>query len=283
MTERFEVTRRFEGKVALITGAARGQGRAEAVRLAQEGADVIAVDICEAVPTVTYDGVMRADLAATERAATELGRRVVAHQVDTRDFDGLNEAVSDGVETLGRLDVVVANADICSYGLLWELTEEQFTTMIDINVVGTWHTIKAAVPHMIAKGNGGAIVMTSSIGGIRGVPWLGHYAASKHAVIGMAKTLANELGEYNIRVMLIVPNAVNTPMGTDTTLHATVAENPTLGAIFMNALPATQTEPEDVAAAVTFLASDDGQHMTGSELIMDLGKLGRLPHAVTPA
>jgi SDR family mycofactocin-dependent oxidoreductase len=273
--EENSMQQRFEGKVALITGAARGQGRAEALRLADEGADIIALDICEPIPTVTYAGVGPDDLAETERLVKELGRRVVARRVDTRDFEALQLAVDQGIAELGRLDVVVANAGICSYGLMWELTEEQFTTMIDINVVGTWHTVKATVPHMIRQGTGGAIVMTSSIGGIRGVPWLGHYVASKHAVIGMAKTLANELGEYNIRVMSIVPNAVNTPMGTDDTLHATVAEKPALGAIFMNALPATQTQPEDVAAAVAFLTSDDGKHMTGSEFIMDLGKLAR--------
>lgn len=269
------MTRRFEGKVALVTGAARGQGRAEAVRLAQEGADIIAIDIGGPVATVTYAGVQPEDLDETAAMIAGLGRRVVARRADTREFESLRSAVDDGVAELGRLDVVVANAGICSYGLLWELTEEQFRTMIDVNVVGTWHTIKASVPHMIAAGNGGAVIVTSSIGGIRGVPWLGHYVASKHAVIGMAKTLANEVGEYGIRVMSIVPNAVNTPMGTDSTLHATVAEKPELGAIFMNALPATQTQPEDVAAAVAFLASDDGRYMTGSELVMDLGKLAR--------
>jgi len=204
-----------------------------------------------------------------------LGRKIVARRVDTRDLNALQAAVDDGVAELGGPDVVVANAGICSYGLLWELTEEEFRTMIDVNVVGTWNTIRVAVPHMLAHGNGGAIVMTASIGGLRGVPWLGHYVASKHAVVGMARTLANELGEYSIRVNSIVPNAVNTPMGTDETLHAAVAAKPELGAIFMNALPSTQTEPEDVAAAVAFLASDEARHTTGTEFVMDLGKLAR--------
>ena len=266
---------RFKGKVALITGAARGQGRAEAIRLAQEGADVIAIDICEPLPTVSYEGAAKDDLAETVRAVEELGRRIVSFQADTRDMDGLQASVDRGVEALGRLDVVVANAGICSYGFLWELTEEQFRTMIDVNVVGTWHTLKATVPILIRQGEGGCIIVTSSVGGIRGMPWLGHYVASKHAISGMAKTLANELGQYNIRVMILMPNAVATPMGLDQTLVASVQANPALGSMFMNALPATLTEPENVAAAVAFIASDDGRYMTGSEVVVDLGTLAR--------
>jgi SDR family mycofactocin-dependent oxidoreductase len=269
------MTQRFKGKVALITGAARGQGRAEAIRLAEEGADIIAIDICEPIPTTNYDGTSLGDLAGTEKAVLDLGRRVVTFRADTRDFDAMHEAVTAGVRELGRLDVVVANAGICSYGLLWELTEEQFRTMIDINVIGTWHTLKATVPTLIEQGTGGSIIVTSSVGGIRGMPWLGHYVASKHAIAGMGKTLANELGEYNIRVMVLVPNAVNTPMGVDQTLMASVEANPTLGQIFASALPTPLIEPEDVAAAVAFIASDDGRYMTGSEVIMDLGNLAR--------
>jgi SDR family mycofactocin-dependent oxidoreductase len=266
---------RFEGKVALITGAARGQGRAEAVRLAEEGADVIALDICRALPTVSYEGATEDDLAETVRSVEALGRRIVSLQVDTRDMADLQSAVDRGVEELGRLDVVVANAGICSYGLLWELTEEQFRTMIEVNVIGTWHTLKATVPTLIRQGEGGSIIVTSSVGGVRGMPWLGHYVASKHAVSGMAKTLANELGQHNIRVMILTPNAVNTPMGVDQTLVASVQADPALGSIFMNALPATLTEPENVAAAVAFIASDDGKYMTGSEVVLDLGTLVR--------
>jgi SDR family mycofactocin-dependent oxidoreductase len=269
------VTQRFAGKVALITGAARGQGRAEAVRLAEEGADVIAIDVCASIPTVTYDGPGPDDLAETARRVKDLGRRVVAVEADTRDLAALQDAVDRGVDELGRLDVVVANAGICSYGLLWELTEEQFRTMLDVNVVGTWHTFKATVPTLLRQAEGGVIIATSSVGGTRGMPWLGHYVASKHAISGMARTLANELGQHNIRVMILVPNAVNTPMGVDQTLVASVQSSPALGAIFMNALPDTLTEPEEVAAAVAFIASDDGRHMTGSEFVIDLGTLVR--------
>ena len=269
------MSQRFEGKVALITGAARGQGRAEAVRLAEEGADVIAIDACTSIPTVTYAGTGPDDLAETVRLVKDLGRRIVAVEADTRDLDALQGAVDEGVAELGRLDVVVANAGICSYGLLWELTEEQFRTMLDVNVVGTWHTFKATIPTLIDQGQGGVIIATSSVGGSRGMPWLGHYVASKHAVSGMARTLANELGAHSIRVMILVPNAVNTPMGVDQTLVASVQSNPALGSIFMNALPSTLTEPEEVAAAVAFIASDDGKHMTGSEVVIDLGTLVR--------
>jgi SDR family mycofactocin-dependent oxidoreductase len=268
-------THRFEGKVALITGAARGQGRAEAVRLAEEGADIIAIDVCEAIPTVNYEGTAPGDLAETVQLVEKLGRRAVSFRADTRDMAALQHAVDTGVAELGRLDVVVANAGICSYGLLWELTEEQFRTMIDVNVIGTWHTLKATAPILIRQGEGGSIIVTSSVGGTRGMPWLGHYVASKHAVSGMARTLANELGEHNIRVMIIMPNAVDTPMGVDQTLVASVQSNPSLGSIFMNALPSTLTEPENVAAAVAFIASDDGRHMTGSEVVIDLGTLAR--------
>jgi SDR family mycofactocin-dependent oxidoreductase len=267
--------KRFEGKVALITGAARGQGRAEAIRLADEGAEIIAIDLCEAIPTVNYEGATSDDLDETVRSVEKLGRRVAAFRADTRDMEALQACVDDGVAQLGRLDVVVANAGICSYGLLWELTEEQFRTMIDVNVIGTWHTLKATAPILIRQGHGGSIIVTSSVGGSRGMPWLGHYVASKHAVSGMARTLANELGAYNIRVMILMPNAVDTPMGTDQTLVSRVQGNPPLGSIFMNALPATLTEPENVAAAVAFIASDDGRYMTGSEVVIDLGTLVR--------
>ncbi len=266
---------RFEGKVAFVTGAARGQGRAECVRLAAEGADIIAVDICEPIPTVNYDGSTLDDLAETERLVKGLGRQIMASIVDTRDLAALQSAIDEGVRALGRLDVVVANAGICTYGLLWELTEEQFHTMIDINVIGTWNTFKSVVPTMIAQGEGGCIIATSSVGGKRGMPWLGHYVASKHAVTGMAKTLANEVGQYGIRVVSLHPNAVNTHMGTDTTLHGTVAANPQLGAMFMSALPTPMYEPEIVAAAVAYIASDEARFMTGNEFVIDLGNLCR--------
>ena len=266
---------RFKGKVAFITGAARGQGRAECVRLAEEGADIIAVDVCAPIPTVKYEGSTPEDLIETERLVKALGRQIFTRIVDTRDLAGLQAAVDDGARQLGRLDVVVANAGICSYGLLWELTEEQFRTMIDINVVGTWNTLKSVVPTMIEQGDGGCIIVTSSVGGKRGMPWLGHYVASKHAVTGMAKTLANEVGQYGIRVVSLHPNAVNTHMGTDTTLHGTVGENPHLGAMFVSALPTPMYEPDIVAAAVAYIASDEARFMTGNEFVIDLGNLCR--------
>jgi SDR family mycofactocin-dependent oxidoreductase len=264
---------RFHGRVALVTGAARGQGRAAAVRLAEEGADIIAIDVCAPLDTVNYEGTTPADLEETVAQVRERGRRVVAFQADTRDLAALTKAVQAGVAELGRLDVVIANAGICSYGLLWELTEEQFRTTIDVNVIGTWNTIKATVPVLIDQGEQGVVLLTSSVAGRRGMPWLGHYVASKHAITGMAKTLANELGPYDIRVVALVPNAVTTPMGTDVTLHSTAAANPSLGAMFMGSLTTPMMEPEDVAAMVAFAASSDAKYMTGTELVMDLGNL----------
>jgi SDR family mycofactocin-dependent oxidoreductase len=266
---------RFEGKVAFITGAARGQGRAECVRLAEEGADIIAVDICAPIPTVNYEGSTPEDLIETERLVKASGRQIFTRILDTRDLAALQAAVDEGVRQLGRLDVVVANAGICTYGLLWELTEEQFRTMIDINVIGTWNTLKSVVPTMIEQGDGGCIIATSSVGGKRGMPWLGHYVASKHAITGMAKTLANEVGQYGIRVVSLHPNAVNTHMGTDTTLHGTVGANPHLGAMFISALPTPMYEPDIVAAAVAYIASDEARFMTGNEFVIDLGNLCR--------
>jgi len=197
---------RVEGKVAFITGAARGQGRSHALRLAQEGADIIAVDICQPVDNVPYPGSTPEDLAETVRLVEGFGRRIVSAAVDVRDLDGLQAAVDDGVAQLGRLDIVVANAGIGNGGnRLDKISPEIWQEMIDINLTGVWHTGKVAVPHLLAGGRGGSIVLTSSVGGHKAYPHTGHYIAAKHGVIGLMRTFAVELGPHQIRVNSVMP------------------------------------------------------------------------------
>src|SRR5208282_322837 len=203
---------RAEGKVAFITGAGRGQGRSHAVRLAQEGADIIAIDICHdvdgALPMATPD-----DLAETVKLVEAQDRRIIAAQADVRDFDAVKAVVDEGVAELGRLDIVVANAGIASIGgPVQSMAPGNWQDTIDINLTGLWHTARAAVPHLIAGGRGGSIVLTSSIGGERAMPNMSHYVSAKHGVIGLMRSLAVELGEHNIRVNSVLPTNVNTPM-----------------------------------------------------------------------
>jgi SDR family mycofactocin-dependent oxidoreductase len=270
------MTTRFDGKVAFITGAARGQGRAEAIRLASEGADIIAVDICREFPSTHYDGASAADLAETVAAVEALDRRIVATETDTRDFAALDKALRDGVAELGRLDVVVANAGICSAAMSWQITPEQWQETIDVNLTGTFFTVKAAVPILLEQGTGGSIVMTSSVAGLRGLPFLAHYAASKHGIVGLCRSMANELGQYGIRVNSIHPHGVETGMQ-PTEMMALIGEHgATLGPIFMGSLPDPVSQPEDIAAAVAWLASDEARHVTGIQLPVDLGIARRM-------
>ncbi|MFF3567430.1 mycofactocin-coupled SDR family oxidoreductase [Nocardia jiangxiensis] len=272
---------RVEGKVAFITGAARGQGRSHAVRLAQEGADIIAVDVCkpvsgsDVIPASTPE-----DLAETAELIKGLGRRVVTAEVDVRDFDALQAAVDGGVEQLGRLDIIVANAGIGNGGATLDKTSEQdWDTMIGINLSGVWKTVKAGVPHLLSGSSGGSIVLTSSVGGLKAYPNTGHYIAAKHGVIGMMRSFAVELGEHSIRVNAVCPTNVNTPMfmneGT-MKLFRPDLENPTKEdfapvAQFMHVLPIGWVEPVDISNAVLFLASDESRYITGLPVTIDAG------------
>src|ERR1700712_3846962 len=209
------MTGRVAGKVALITGAARGQGRSHAIRLAEEGADIIALDIAESIPSVTrfYPGATEADLAETVRAVEALDRRIVSRKVDVRDYDALKAAVDEGVAELGRIDIVSANAGIFLHSdKTHEVTESDWDDVLDINLKGVWHTVKAVIPHLIAQGTGGSLSSTSSTAGLKGTANVAPYAASKHAVLGLARTLSNELAEPWIRVNTIHPTSVATPM-----------------------------------------------------------------------
>src|ERR1700752_110161 len=191
----------LQGRVAFITGAARGQGRAHAIRLAREGADIIALDICAPVSdSITYSAATPEDLAETVRAVEAEGRKVLAREVDIRDDAALRQLVSDGVEQFGRLDILVAHAGLLSGGRVWELTDEQWDAVIGANLSGTWRSLRAVIPAMIEAGNGGSIVVVTSAAGLKATPGNGHYSAAKHGLVGLTNTLAIELGEFAIRV-----------------------------------------------------------------------------------
>jgi (+)-trans-carveol dehydrogenase len=275
------MTGRVAGKVALITGAARGQGRSHALRLAGEGADIIALDICRQIESVAYPLATPEDLEETARLVKELGQNVVSHEVDVRNGEALTAAVNDGVAQLGGLDIVIANAGILSVGASFELSDETWSQVIDTNLTGVWRTTKAAVPHLIAGGKGGSIVLTSSIAGLVGQPGIGHYVAAKHGVVGLMKTLALELAPLNIRVNSIHPTNVDTAMiMNEATYRVFLPDDPNptrekfaVPAGEMNALPVPWIEPGDVSNAVLFLASDEARYVTGISMPIDAGAL----------
>jgi SDR family mycofactocin-dependent oxidoreductase len=269
------VTGRLEDRVALITGAARGQGRAHAVRMAREGADLIAVDIAGPLPaSVRYDSATPEDLKETVRLAEANGARVVSVVADTREVTELRRAVDEGVRELGRLDVVVANAGICVPSAWHDITPESFRDVIDTNVFGTWNTVMAGAQHIIDGERGGSIVLISSFAGAKVQPFMVDYTASKHAVTGMARAFAAELGRHNIRVNSVHPGPVSTPMtgeGMVAALLAAMETNSALGGMMTPFLPAYWAEPEDIADAVCWLASDESRMVTGVALSVDQG------------
>ena len=267
---------RFDGRVAFITGAARGQGRAHAVRLASEGADIIAVDACAGFDSVKMKPATAEDLQETVRLVADEGRRIVARKADVRNLEELQAAFDAGLDELGRVDVVVANAGILNAAMSWEMTSTQWQEVIDVNLTGVFNTTKVAVPTMIRQGDGGSIIITSSTAGLYGQPFTASYTAAKHGAVGLARCLANELAEYSIRVNTIHPTGVDTEMYREPDLFPLLSSKAdTLGPVFMNALPVTVMAPEDVSAVVAFLASDEARHMTGGQIRVDCGKLNR--------
>jgi len=270
---------RLEGKVALITGAARGMGRAQAVRFAQEGADIIAVDVCAPVEHSTTPGASPEDLAETVRLVESLGRKICAFEADVRDQQALTAAVDAGVEALGRLDVICATAGISSSGPAVEMGAERWQTMLDVNLTGVWRTCKAGIPHIVDGGRGGSIVLISSIAGLRGLVSVGHYTAAKHGVVGLMKSLANELAPQSVRVNTIHPANTRTTMIQNESTMRTFCpgvEEPTqeqfeAGTRSMHLLPVAMIEPEDIANASLFLASDESRYITGVTLPVDAG------------
>ena len=270
--------------MAFVTGAARGQGRAHAMRLAAEGADVIAIDLCGPVSqTITYPSSSPDELDETARAVKATGRNVLARKVDIRDLAALQQVVADGVAQFGRLDIVVANAGVLSWNRLWEMSEEQWNTVIDVNLNGTWRTIRAAVPAMIEAGNGGSIIIVSSSTGIKATPGNGHYSASKHGLVGLTNALALEVGEYGIRVNSIHPYAVKTPMTGFEGMSDILVRYPS----YLHSLPPMPLQPKDivdserlglmvpeeVSNVVAWLASSGSATQSGCQISVDRGQL----------
>ena len=273
----------LDGRVAFITGAARGQGRAHAIRLANDGADIIAIDICRPISdTITYPLGTSEELAETVRAVEATGRKVLAREVDIRDLDTLEKLVADGVEQFGRLDIVVANAGVLSWGRMFEMSEEQWDTVIDVNLNGTWRTIRAAVPAMIEAGNGGSIIIVSSSAGLKATPGNGHYSASKHGLVALTNALAIEVGEFGIRVNSIHPYSIETPMVEKKAMMDLFTKYPSYVHSFspMPYQPVNHQskkglmefmEPEEVSDVVAWLAGDGSATISGSQIAVDRG------------
>jgi (+)-trans-carveol dehydrogenase len=272
---------RVEGKVAFVTGAARGQGRSHALRLAQEGADIIAIDIEGQIDSVPYGMGTAEDMAETVKQIEALDRRIVARKADVRDFDQVKGALDEGVAELGKLDIVSANAGIFSFGTMEALTEDEFDDMLDVNLKGVWHAAKAAIPHLKAN-KGGSMILTSSTAGIHAIPNIGHYVAAKHGVVGLMKTLALELAPDSIRVNSVHPTSVDTDMIQNSATYELFAPDlrpeertrEVLAERFaaLSVLPIPWVQPVDISNAVLWLASDESRYVTGLELKVDAGE-----------
>ncbi|SDH61988.1 mycofactocin-coupled SDR family oxidoreductase [Pseudonocardia oroxyli] len=279
---------RVDGKVAFITGAARGMGRSHAIRLAEEGADIIAIDLCEPVETIEYEFPGEADLEQTVKEVESLGRRCVGLKADVRDLAGLTEAVRQGVAELGPIDIVVANAGIAGAGPVLELDERTWQTMIDINLTGVWKTVRATAPAMVERGQGGSVILISSGAGLAALPHVAHYNSAKHGVTGLMRSLAVELAPHDIRVNSVHPATVDTPMVANEVTYRAFTNglpNPTReqAAAAMRGLHALDipwTEPRDISNAVLYLASEEARYTTGTTMVIDGGSLlpFKIPH-----
>ncbi len=265
------MTRRFEGQVAFITGVARGQGRNHAVSFAREGGSIIGVDLPEPYGTLDYETATAADLDETVDLVEAAGGAMVAVGADVRSRAALDEALEIGIDRFGRLDLVIANAGICSAQRMEEVTGQLWADIIDTNLTGVWNTFAASIPSLEASG-GGSLIATSSTAGIKGLPFFGPYVAAKHGVIGIVRTLANELADRFIRVNAVLPTGVATEMTAGLgALGPLLSARPELGAMFQNALPVPMVELQDVTEAVLFLASDAARYITGLELTVNAG------------
>ncbi len=274
---------RVQGKVALVTGAGRGQGRSHAVRLAEEGADIIAIDVCADIEGVGYGMATPEDLAQTAKLVEQLDRRVVTAIADVRNYAQVKAAVDKGTAELGRLDIVAANAGVTSYYRSWELPEKAWDAVVDTNLKGVWHTCKATIPHLIEGGRGGSIVITSSTAGLRGIANLAHYSAAKTGLVGLMRTMAGELAPYNIRVNTVHPTAVDTDMVHNKATYDLFIADPeqrnrdgVAGPMqALNMLPIPWVDPRDISNAVLFLASDEARYITAARLPVDAGSSER--------
>jgi SDR family mycofactocin-dependent oxidoreductase len=264
---------KLEGKVAFITGAARGQGRSHAIRLAQEGADIIAVDIAAQIPSVPYPMSTPGDLAETAKQVEALDRRIFTAQADVRDTAALKRAFDEGTAAIGPADIVLANAGIAPMAL--HEKPGAWQDVIDVNLTGVYNTVETAIPSIIERGQGGAIVLTSSTAGINGIggPSAGGlgYTAAKHGVVGLMRSYANTLAQYSIRVNTVHPTGVNTPMVVNDAMQEFLEHDPQMGSAMANALPVPMVEPADISNAIAWLVSDDARYVTGVTLPVDAG------------
>jgi SDR family mycofactocin-dependent oxidoreductase len=262
----------LSGQVALVTGAARGIGRAAALALAEAGAAVVVTDIARQVEGLTYGTATDTDVAATVAMIEEAGGRAVSATVDVRDFDALTAAVDLAESTFGGLDTVVANAGVASWpATTWQATPEQWQTMIDVVLTGTWNTCRAAIPAMLRTGRGGSIVMVGSTAAVKPAPTIGHYAAAKNGVIGLAKSLALELAGDSIRVNIVHPGGTGTEMTQNPAAEHWQATAPGVAGALELPMPIHRMEPLDVAAAIRWLCSSEARYMTGAQLVLDAG------------
>jgi SDR family mycofactocin-dependent oxidoreductase len=275
---------RLEGKVAFITGAARGQGRSHAIRMAEEGCDIIGVDICEDIASVPYELGTMAELEETAAEVEKLDRRIVIQKADVRDRDSLIAAVEKGTSELGRLDVVVANSGIWSTSSFVDMEDEMYDDMIDVQMHGPYNTCKATVPYMLDQDEGGSIVIISSTAGLKGFPGQVHYNMAKHAVVGLMRTLAAELAPKMIRCNSIHPSSTFTKMINNPAIWEVFApgvENPTeadFGDTFasLNLLPVPWAQPVDISHGVVYLAADESRYVTGVTLPIDSGFMEKI-------
>lgn len=275
---------RLDGKVAFITGGARGQGRSHALTFAREGADVCVVDVCAPIGTVPYPLAEPDDLATTAAMVEELGRRCLPLTVDVRDSAAVDAAVGTTVDQLGGLDICVANAGVCAFGAFWEITDEMWNDMIAVNLTGVFNTMRAAAPPMIEQGSG-RIVATSSMGGRMGNPNLAHYVASKWGVIGLVKTLAKEVAAHGITVNAVCPATVDTDMVHNPALYGLFCpdlDEPTRDDVTpryekMNPMGVPWADAQDVSDAVLYLVSDEARRVTGTTLDVCMGGSAGMP------
>ena len=262
----------LSGRVALVTGAGRGQGRSHALALAHAGADIVACDLTADLSTVPYALSGADDLERTAGAVRRAGRRCLSVAADVRDVRAMEDLEARGTAELGPVDIVCANAGVISFGQSWQLEESQWDEVVDTNLKGAWATCRAAIPGMIAGGRGGAIVLTTSAAGLKSFSGMAHYSASKHGLIGLARTMAIELAPHRIRVNCVAPGGVRTPMGTNEAIQGHLAAEPDVARALTNLLPDLDlVEPEDVSAAVAWLVSDAARYVTGVVLPVDGG------------
>lgn len=268
---------KLEGQVAFITGVARGQGRAHALRMAQEGADIVGVDICRQIDCVGYPMATRDDLDETVGLVEDLERRIIVSEVDVRDVDALQSAFDAGAAALGAIRIVVANAGIGPGG--GSPAQQEWDEVIGVNLTGVWNTGRVSIPAMIENGAGGSIILTSSTGGLIGapsdVPGMLGYTAAKHGVIGLMRAWANYLAPHSIRVNSVAPTTVATPMANNGDISMITKYAPELVNALTNALPVDAVEAMDVAHAVAWLASEEARYITGTVVPVDAGNLNR--------